>query len=152
MCAVGSATRSSTVQITILLRAKVYHRECLKPGQAPELPAANSRKITAMKKVAVQYCGGEMSPQLLAALERTSIKYFHLLNESELETEASAENCSAETWRCPWHFCNECGQTAHKGCAKCPVSYCHVHGNSEGCVPYPSRELTVCSEWNRQGY
>jgi hypothetical protein len=133
--------------------AKVYHRECLKPDECPEVSAGDSARCRAMKRVAERYNGGTMSEALSTAIEKHRIDDF-LKRQEELaqqdaakalgdeDASSSAEqlqdnggsDASLPIWRCPWHKCSAagCSQTAFKGCAKCPVSYCHSHGNQEG--------------------
>ena len=110
--------------------SKVYHRECLAADRAPDANAGTSVRAIAMRKVAACYMNGQMSTAYSAAIESHQISQFNREQEDEDAAEAAEQN--APSWRCPWHFCNECNETAVKGCAKCPTSFCHKHGNEEG--------------------
>ena len=110
--------------------SKVYHRECLAADRAPEANAGTSVRAIAMRKVAACYMNGQMSTAYSAAIESHQISQFNREQEDEDAAEAAEQN--APSWRCPWHYCNECNETAVKGCAKCPTSFCHKHGNEEG--------------------
>ena len=119
--------------------SKVYHRGCLKPGQAPEANAGNSLRSKAMKKVAKIYNSGHMGHQFSAKIEAHEIEHYNRVKDAALDRLFDSNDTESEDkqWRCPWHYCDECGQTATKGCAKCPVSYCHQHGNTVGeLVPF----------------
>ena len=107
--------------------SKVYHRHCLHQKHAPEASGGASVRGIAMKKVATMYMNGNMSNAFSSAMETNKMRHWERLTE-----DGAAADDDETKWRCPWHFCNECNGTSFKGCAKCPSSFCHEHGNADG--------------------
>ena len=130
--------RGSVICCDIPSCSKVYHRGCLDPKHAPEASGGASVRGIAMKKVSNMYMNGHMSTEFSQALEADKMRHWHKMEaRSEGKGVSATDDDQAAPWRCPWHFCNACNETAVKGCAKCPISFCHKHGNDDGgLVPF----------------
>lgn len=129
--------RGSVICCDIPNCSKVYHRGCLDPKHAPEASGGASVRGIAMKRVSTIYMNGHMSGDFAQALDNDNMRHWHKMEERGQNDGSAESDDQAAPWRCPWHFCNECNETALKGCAKCPTSFCHSHGNADGeLVPF----------------
>ena len=47
-------------------------------------------------------------------------------------------------WKCPWHFCDECGKWANILCSECTNSHCRAHSSCQ--ITNVDNGILLCSD------